>query len=134
MHIICVPYLSVTSPVLCTVGCRAPRLHALGKSRGYVTISEFIYDRYLPPSGAPWVRLQHRQHHSTHVPAAAAAAAAAVAATIVTCCSRSRTSKQTAMLLQQQNQLCVSGVFSTACKAVDNYYTSGGRQHAMRMY
>ena len=33
----------------------APRLHALGKSRGYVTISEFIYDRYLPPSGAPWV-------------------------------------------------------------------------------
>lgn len=34
----------------------APRLHALGKSRGYVTISEFIFDRYLPPSGAPWVR------------------------------------------------------------------------------
>ena len=34
----------------------APRLHALGKARGYVTISEFIYDRYLPPSGAPWVR------------------------------------------------------------------------------
>lgn len=35
----------------------APRLHALGKSRGYVTISEFIFDRYLPPSGAPWVRV-----------------------------------------------------------------------------
>lgn len=33
----------------------APRLHALGKARGYVTISEFIHDRYLPPSGAPWV-------------------------------------------------------------------------------
>eukprot|EP00879_Flechtneria_rotunda_P027833 GHRR01029839.1.p1 GENE.GHRR01029839.1~~GHRR01029839.1.p1 ORF type:complete len:229 (+),score=67.26 GHRR01029839.1:107-793(+) len=33
----------------------APRLHALGKSRGYVTISEYLYDRYLPPSGAPWV-------------------------------------------------------------------------------
>jgi len=33
----------------------APRLHALGKSRGYVTISEFIHDRYLPPAGAPWV-------------------------------------------------------------------------------
>ncbi|WIA33094.1 hypothetical protein OEZ86_006248 [Tetradesmus obliquus] len=33
----------------------APRLHALGKSRGYVTISEFLFDRYLPPSGAPWV-------------------------------------------------------------------------------
>jgi Na+/proline symporter len=35
----------------------APRLHALGKARGYVTISEFIYDRYLPPSGAPWVSM-----------------------------------------------------------------------------
>jgi hypothetical protein len=34
----------------------APRLHAFGKSRGYMTISEFLYDRYLPPSGAPWVR------------------------------------------------------------------------------
>ena len=33
----------------------APRLHAFGKTRGYMTISEFIYDRYLPPSGAPWV-------------------------------------------------------------------------------
>jgi hypothetical protein len=33
----------------------APRLHSLGKSRGYVTISEFIFDRYLPPSGANWV-------------------------------------------------------------------------------
>eukprot|EP00878_Enallax_costatus_P014607 GHUV01015281.1.p3 GENE.GHUV01015281.1~~GHUV01015281.1.p3 ORF type:complete len:120 (+),score=21.97 GHUV01015281.1:1024-1383(+) len=34
----------------------APRLHALGKSRGYMTISEFLYDRYSPPSGATWVR------------------------------------------------------------------------------
>eukprot|EP00878_Enallax_costatus_P020660 GHUV01021849.1.p1 GENE.GHUV01021849.1~~GHUV01021849.1.p1 ORF type:complete len:275 (+),score=54.69 GHUV01021849.1:271-1095(+) len=33
----------------------APRLHALGKSRGYMTISEFLYDRYSPPSGATWV-------------------------------------------------------------------------------
>lgn len=35
----------------------APRLHALGKSRGYMTISEFLYDRYLPPSGAHWVSM-----------------------------------------------------------------------------
>lgn len=33
----------------------APRLHALGKSRRYVTISEFLFDRYSSPSGAPWV-------------------------------------------------------------------------------
>jgi Na+/proline symporter len=23
-----------------------PRLHALGKSRGYLTVSEFVFDRY----------------------------------------------------------------------------------------
>ncbi|KAF8067290.1 cyclin-C1-1 [Scenedesmus sp. PABB004] len=34
---------------------RAPRGAALGKSRGYMTVSEFIFDRYLPNSGAPWV-------------------------------------------------------------------------------
>ncbi|KAI8471640.1 MAG: SSS family transporter: sodium ion/pantothenate [Monoraphidium minutum] len=34
----------------------APRFHALGKSRGYMTVSHFIYDRYLPCSStAPWV-------------------------------------------------------------------------------
>ncbi|EFJ49747.1 hypothetical protein VOLCADRAFT_104191 [Volvox carteri f. nagariensis] len=30
----------------------APRLHALSKRRGYFTISQVIYDRYLPPSGS----------------------------------------------------------------------------------
>jgi Na+/proline symporter len=34
----------------------APRLHALGKQRGYMTVSELLFDRYLPPSGSPWVR------------------------------------------------------------------------------
>ena len=34
----------------------APRCYALGKQRGYMTISELIYDRYLPPSaGSKWV-------------------------------------------------------------------------------
>jgi Na+/proline symporter len=33
----------------------APRLHALGKERGYITISQFIFDRYSPPAGARWV-------------------------------------------------------------------------------
>ncbi|GIL51166.1 hypothetical protein Vafri_7234 [Volvox africanus] len=30
----------------------APRLHALSKRRGYFTMSQVIYDRYLPPSGS----------------------------------------------------------------------------------
>lgn len=34
----------------------APRCHALGKSRGYMTVSELIFDRYLPPAGRTWVR------------------------------------------------------------------------------
>jgi hypothetical protein len=55
--------------------CRAPRLHALGKSRGYVTISEFLFDRYLPPSGAPWVS---KRREITAAAAATAGAAAAV--------------------------------------------------------
>ncbi|GBF88910.1 sodium:pantothenate symporter [Raphidocelis subcapitata] len=35
----------------------APRFHTLGKTRGYMTLSHFIYERYLPsPSGGPvWV-------------------------------------------------------------------------------
>lgn len=34
----------------------APRLHALGKSRGYMTVSHFLFDRYLPNnSGSVWV-------------------------------------------------------------------------------
>lgn len=34
----------------------APRCHALGKQRGYMTISELIFDRYLPPhSKRTWV-------------------------------------------------------------------------------
>mmetsp|Transcript_16719 Transcript_16719/g.40010 ORF Transcript_16719/g.40010 Transcript_16719/m.40010 type:complete len:772 (+) Transcript_16719:76-2391(+) len=31
----------------------APRLHALGKSRGYLTIGEFIFDRYAEPASSP---------------------------------------------------------------------------------
>lgn len=30
----------------------APRLHSLSKRRGYFTLSQFIYDRYMPPSGS----------------------------------------------------------------------------------
>lgn len=33
----------------------APRLHALGKSRGYLTMCEFIYDRYSYPACSPLV-------------------------------------------------------------------------------
>jgi len=33
----------------------APRLHALGKSRGYLTICEFIFDRYAEPASSPLV-------------------------------------------------------------------------------
>lgn len=34
----------------------APRMHALGKSRGYMTTSQMIYDRYLPASSSgAWV-------------------------------------------------------------------------------
>ncbi|KAJ9521193.1 hypothetical protein QJQ45_022914 [Haematococcus lacustris] len=32
----------------------APRCHALGKERGYMTISELIFERYLPPRGPTW--------------------------------------------------------------------------------
>lgn len=34
----------------------APRLHALGKSRGYLTICEFIFDRYAEPASSPLCR------------------------------------------------------------------------------
>ncbi|GLC49135.1 hypothetical protein PLESTB_000186200 [Pleodorina starrii] len=30
----------------------APRLHALSKRRGYFTLSQFIFDRFMPPSGS----------------------------------------------------------------------------------
>jgi SSS family solute:Na+ symporter len=33
----------------------APRMHALGKARGYLTISELIYDRYSAPASSPAV-------------------------------------------------------------------------------
>ncbi len=33
----------------------APRCHALGKQRGYMTPSELIFDRFLPPAGPVWV-------------------------------------------------------------------------------
>lgn len=33
----------------------APRLHALGKARGYLTLCEFIYDRYSAPACSPVV-------------------------------------------------------------------------------
>ena len=33
----------------------APRLHALGKARGYLTLCEFIYDRYSAPACSPAV-------------------------------------------------------------------------------
>jgi Na+/proline symporter len=33
----------------------APRLHALGKSHGYLTISHFIFDRFAEPASSPLV-------------------------------------------------------------------------------
>jgi len=33
----------------------APRMHALGKARGYLTLSELIYDRYSEPASSPAV-------------------------------------------------------------------------------
>ena len=33
----------------------APRMHALGKARGYLTVSEIIYDRYSQPAMSPAV-------------------------------------------------------------------------------
>eukprot|EP00286_Rhodomonas_abbreviata_P001544 CAMPEP_0181291168 /NCGR_PEP_ID=MMETSP1101-20121128/1820_1 /TAXON_ID=46948 /ORGANISM="Rhodomonas abbreviata, Strain Caron Lab Isolate" /LENGTH=349 /DNA_ID=CAMNT_0023395535 /DNA_START=118 /DNA_END=1164 /DNA_ORIENTATION=- len=33
----------------------APRLHALGKSRGYLTIGEFIFDRFAEPASSPFI-------------------------------------------------------------------------------
>jgi Na+/proline symporter len=33
----------------------APRLHALGKARGYLTIGEFMFDRYAEPAFSPLI-------------------------------------------------------------------------------
>lgn len=49
-------WISAGVGIYITFAFMAPRLHALGKARGYMTLSQYLHDRFLPPAaGASWV-------------------------------------------------------------------------------